>query len=74
MTKSKSSEYDVRVEIFSRKRDRAIARLVAAWEKYQNSVDDDNDVAETELEAALDAVTLANVVHTFEWTSGPHEW
>jgi hypothetical protein len=73
MTKSKSSEYDVRVEIFSRKRDRAIARLVAAWQKYQNSLDED-DHAEAELEAALDALTLANVVHTFEWTSGPHEW
>jgi hypothetical protein len=65
------TQHDVRVELLSRKRDRAIARLVAAWEKYENSVE--NDDAADELDAALDAVTLANVVHTFEWASGPHE-
>jgi hypothetical protein len=71
MTKPKQTEHSGRPEMLVRKRDRAIVRLVAAWEKYQNSVEDDD--AADELEAALDAVTLANVVHTFEWASRPHE-
>jgi hypothetical protein len=71
MTKQKMTKHAAQVKMLGRKRDRAIARLVAAWQKYENSVEDDD--AADELEAALDLVTLANVVHTFEWASGPHE-
>jgi hypothetical protein len=53
------------------KRDLAVERFVAAWEKYK-SCSEDEDVC-AELESALDAVTLANVTSTLEWASGPHE-
>jgi hypothetical protein len=48
--------------------EKAIRRLIAAWEKYQGGGDPDK------LEAALDALTVAHVAATFEWASGPLKW
>jgi hemoglobin-like flavoprotein len=49
-----------------RKRDRALERVVAAYEK--NSEDPE------ELNKALDALTVAHVALAFEWASGPLSW
>jgi hypothetical protein len=52
------------------KRDKALERLVAAFEKYGAAGEDHED----ELNTALDALTIAHVAVTFEWANGPHKW
>ena len=52
--------------------EKAMERLVAAWEKY-NGADDDPE-AEEALNIALDALAVAHIARTFEWVSGPLKW
>jgi hypothetical protein len=57
------------LEAFYKKRDKALERVVAAWEK--------SDAADFDIEIfnkALDELTIAHAAATFEWASGPHKW
>jgi hypothetical protein len=53
----------------SRKRDRALDRVVAIWEKSG----DPNEDGE-ELNNALDVLTIAHIAATFDFAGGPHKW
>jgi hypothetical protein len=66
-SKKKKRVKEDSLDAFCRKRDRAIERVIAVWEKGE-AVDDD------ELNRALDALTVAHVALTFEWASGPLKW
>jgi hypothetical protein len=48
-----------------RKRDRALERVVAIWEKSGGSTEGSD-----ELNRALDVLTIAHTTATFEWASG----
>jgi hypothetical protein len=48
--------------------DKAIERLLRAWQEYKAGGDAD------ELTSALDALTVAHLVSTFEWANGPQNW
>jgi hypothetical protein len=54
----------------SRRRKRAIERFVAAWNACDDRGGDDPE-AEERLNVALDALAVAHIAATFEWTSGP---
>ena len=49
------------------KRNKAIARFVAALEQYNSSTDDDFEP----VHSALDAVTVAHIAAVLEWQNGP---
>ena len=51
------------LDVLYDKRDRALERVVATWEKGETAGRD-------ELNRALDALVLAHVAATFEWASG----
>ncbi len=49
------------------RRNKAIKRLVQAWEKYDDTSDDDCEV----VNSAADAVTVAHIAAAFEWEGRP---
>jgi hypothetical protein len=67
MAKLKKKKSNDSLDVFYRKRDRALERVVAAWEKGEAASED-------ELNKALDALTVAHISATFDWASGPHKW
>ena len=52
--------------------EKAIERIVVAWEKYDAT--DDDPEAEEALNIALDALAIAHTAATFDWASGPLKW
>jgi hypothetical protein len=54
------------MDLWHHRRDKALARVVAIYEK--------GEVTEDELNRALDALALAHTAATFEWGGGPIEW
>jgi hypothetical protein len=53
----------------SRKRDGALERVVAIWEKGVDSQEENE-----ELNSALDVLTITHTAATFEFAGGPHKW
>jgi hypothetical protein len=51
---------------------KAMDRLVVAWEKYDST--DDDPEAEEALNIALDSLVIAHTAATFSWASGPPQW
>jgi hypothetical protein len=71
MQKSKKRKSGERnsLDTLYRKRDTALERVVAIWEKSDVSKEDPD-----ELDRALDVLTLAHTAATFEFVGGPHKW
>jgi len=69
MAKLKKKKSNDSLDVFYRKRDRALERVVDAWQR-SGAPNDDGE----ELNKALDALTVAHVAATFEWASGPMKW
>lgn len=63
--KERETRKGSRSDYFAR-RDQALARVVAAYEKGDDARDD--------LTKALDALTIAHVCATFDWADGPLKW
>ena len=68
LPKNKRSKEDLLVTL-SRKRHKALERVVAIWEKGGHSIEDDEALA-----SALDVLTITHLAATFDWASGPHKW
>jgi hypothetical protein len=67
MTLSKNKRPNLTsMDLWHHRRDKALARVVAIYEK--------GEVTEDELNRALDALALAHTAATFEWGGGPIEW
>jgi hypothetical protein len=54
------------IEILSRKRDRALDRVVAIVKNGETEDD--------ELNSALDVLTITHAAATFHFAGGPHRW
>jgi hypothetical protein len=52
--------------------EKAMDRLVAAWEKFSPTEEDPE--TEEELNIALDALAVSHTAATFEFASGPLKW
>ena len=55
------------LDLWYHKRNKALTRVVAIYEKGEAAGED-------ELNRALDALALAHTAATFEWGSGPIKW
>jgi hypothetical protein len=67
MRKLKKKEIDEFKTLY-RKRDKAVERLISAWQTYLA-----NDRAGTQLDQAVDALTMAHLAMTFNYTGLPEK-